>query len=81
MSVRYFKTPSGTAQYGNLTEDGLRVLVDAGHEEITAEQSRAEEARQAEAAAALIQRGALPKSGEQTEEASTDGGNGRKRRR
>jgi hypothetical protein len=38
MSIRYFRTGSGVAEYGNLTEDGLRVLLDAGLEEITAEE-------------------------------------------
>jgi hypothetical protein len=81
MSVRYFQTPAGVVRYGGLTEDGLQVLLDAGHEEITAEQYQAEEAGQAEAAAALIQRGAQPESNEPGEEAVPSGGNKRQRRR
>lgn len=79
MSVRYFKTPGGVAQYGSLTEDGLQVLLDAGHEEITADEYQAEEARQTEAAAAFLQHGPTTHSSEQMKEASTDGRNRRKR--
>lgn len=73
MSVRYFKTPTGVAQYGGLTEDGLQVLLDAEHEEITAEEYRAEETRQAEAAAALMKRGGPGDSDEQPESAHSGG--------
>jgi hypothetical protein len=68
MSVRYFQTPAGAAQYGNLTEDGLRVLLDAGYEEITAEEYEAEQAKQEEAHAALLQPPAPADSTEQAQE-------------
>lgn len=54
MSVRYFKTPAGLAQYGNLTDDGVRVLVDSGHEEITAAEYQQAQEEQAAAVAELL---------------------------
>jgi hypothetical protein len=81
MSVRYFKTPTGPAMYGNLSEDALRVLTDAGHEEITADEYQAEEGKQAEAGAALHQPATTADGSEQGKEATADGRDGRKRRR
>jgi hypothetical protein len=46
MSVRYFRTAGGVAQYGNLTEAGVDVLLNSGHEEITAEEYAAAAADQ-----------------------------------
>jgi len=78
MSVRYFQTPAGAAaQYGNLTEDAERVLLDAGYEEITAEEYQA---KQEEAHVALLQQTAPADSTEPAKE-TTSGGDGRKRRR
>ncbi|HLL37368.1 MAG TPA: hypothetical protein VK545_26545 [Streptomyces sp.] len=74
MSVRYFQTPAGVVQYGNLTEDALRVLLDAGHTEITAEEYQAETGRQAEARAALFEPPARPESAEEPEEERAGGG-------
>lgn len=54
MSVRYFKTRAGVAQYGNLTDDGAAVLVDSGHEEITAEEYQQAQEEQATAVAELL---------------------------
>ena len=82
MSIRYFRSKDGgVSQVGNLTDEGAAVLLDAGHEEITAEEydqavTAAEEAAQAARIAAVPQT-----SDEQAKEASTDGGNQRKRRR
>lgn len=81
MSVRYFKTPTGFTQVGGLTEDGLRVLLDAEYEEITAEEFQAEQAKQGEAALARLQAGATAENTEQTKGATADGRDGRKRRR
>ncbi|MEC3994993.1 hypothetical protein VSR01_16230 [Actinacidiphila sp. DG2A-62] len=78
MSMRYFRTLHGVAQYGNLTDDGAQVLADAGHEKITAQEHDQAVAAAAEAAPAL---GVPQVSDEQTQEADTDGGNKRKRRR
>jgi hypothetical protein len=79
MSARYFKTPTGVAQYGNLTDNGAQTLADAGHEEITAEQYAEAEKTAAEAVKAAV----LPRadSEQPTKEVATDGGNKRQRRR
>ncbi|MDH6489664.1 hypothetical protein [Streptomyces sp. SAI-127] len=77
MSVRYFRTLHGVVQYGNLTDEGVQVLADAGHEEITAEEYDQAVTAAAEAAPAL---GVLPVSDEQPKEASADGAKARKRR-
>ena len=55
MSVRYFQTTTGVAQYGNLTPGGEAVLTDAGYTELTAEAYEAAAAEQ-EAAAAVLRR-------------------------
>jgi hypothetical protein len=81
MSVRYFRTSHGVAQYGNLTDERAAVLLDAGHEEITAEEYEAAVTAAEEAAQAARTTAVTQASDEQPKETSSDGRNGRKRRR
>ncbi|MEC3995158.1 hypothetical protein VSR01_17110 [Actinacidiphila sp. DG2A-62] len=78
MTTRYFRDQDGgVQQHGNLTEEGAAVLLNAGHEEITAE----EWAEVQTAAAEAARTAAVPQTGgEQPKEASR-GRNGRERRR
>ncbi|MGX1301336.1 hypothetical protein RKD35_002824 [Streptomyces albogriseolus] len=81
MSIRYFRNEGGgVQQVGNLTEEGAAVLLDAGHEEISAEEYEAAVTAAEEATQAARSLGAPQASSEQPKEASR-GRNGRERRR
>lgn len=79
MSIRYFRNKDGgVSQVGNLTDEGAAVLLDAGHEEVTAEEYDQAMVAAAEAAPAP---GVPQTSDEQAKGAVPSGGNKRQRRR